>query len=62
MRLMNKYRVIIVTRAEGEVIHTFPATSKRVAETVEIGVNKTLDHKNYYTEIELATNYEEDEE
>ena len=59
---MNKYRVIIVARADGEVVRTFSPTSKRMAETLEMGVNRTLDHKNYYTEIELATDYGEGED
>ena len=59
---MNKYRVIIVARADGEVVHTFSPTTRAWAETVEEGVNRTLDHKNYYTEIELATDYGEGED
>ena len=46
------YYVEIVSFSTGKVVNSIgPYTSERIVETADRGVNRNLDHDNYYTRI-----------
>ena len=52
--MSDTYKIKVIEANTGEVVKTLEATTERSAERVERGLNRTLNHADYYTVIAAA--------
>ena len=48
----DTYKIKVIKADTGEVVKTLEATTERLAERVERGLNRNMNHSDYYTVIE----------
>jgi hypothetical protein len=48
---LTTYAVEVRKVGTDEVVRSLPASSERAAETIERGINRNMNHDDYYTEI-----------
>ena len=48
----DTYKIKVIKADTGEVVKTLEATTERSAERVERGLNRNMNHPDYYTVIE----------
>ena len=50
--MSETYKIKVIEANTGEVVKTLEATTERSAERVERGLNRNMNHPDYYTVIE----------
>ena len=50
--MSETYKIKVIEADTGEVVKTLEATTERSAERVERGLNRNMNHSDYYTVIE----------
>ena len=50
--MCDTYKIKVIEANTGEVVKTLEATTERLAERVERGLNRNMNHDSYYTVIE----------
>ena len=50
--MSDTYKVKVIKTDTGEIVKTFEAVTERAAERMERGLNRNMNHSDYYTVIE----------